>query len=81
LSLHRLEYINDIGNLVLNPEQADSLIQLRDELTMFRTDDPFVVQMISKIHDSVNEMFLMTRFDFLFIMSLNQMMKFQLLFR
>ena len=42
-----------MDSLILSPNEAELLAQLRQELGMFKTDDPYIVQLISTLNESV----------------------------
>jgi hypothetical protein len=54
LIMQRIEFICDMDALILLPTQAYTLNILKEELGLFKTDDPSVVQLISTFHDSVS---------------------------
>jgi hypothetical protein len=42
-----------MGSFIITPKEAESLYLLIDELSLFRTDDPFLVYLVSMLHESV----------------------------
>ena len=53
LTIKRMEYISDSGFLKLTVNQSELLLQIREELPILWTNDPYMIQFISSLNDSV----------------------------